>query len=38
MERKLVPVLIAIWLICVIASNRKAIAAIGFTYSLIKVA
>jgi hypothetical protein len=38
MERKLIPLLIAVWLVCVIVANRKVIAAIAFSYSLIKVA
>jgi hypothetical protein len=38
MESKLVPLLIAVWLGCVIYSNKRAIALLGLAYAAIKVA
>ena len=38
MERKLVPLLIAIWLGCIIVSNRKVLGMISLVYAAIKVA
>lgn len=38
MERKLVPILIAVWLGCIIVSNRKVLGMVSLLYAAIKVA
>lgn len=38
MESKLVPILILVWLGCVLFSNRKFVGLLGMAYAAIKVA